>query len=125
RQVADIGDAADIGQYVVQVRDPEVGQAERGGGDAAAREVDRLVAGAPGQQGVIGADGAGDLQRFFGFDRLAECFSGAHLFAEQVFDPVPLRVQLLQRRVHALAAEVAHVDALDDLVPDALAGHRV
>ncbi len=42
RQVADVGDAAHVGQHVVEVGDAEVGQAERAGGDAAAGQVDRL-----------------------------------------------------------------------------------
>ena len=41
RQVADVGDAADVGEHVVEGADAEVGQAERAGGDAAAGEVDR------------------------------------------------------------------------------------
>ena len=34
--VADVGDAAHVGQHVVEVADAEVGQAERAGRDAAA-----------------------------------------------------------------------------------------
>ncbi len=38
----DVGDAADVGQHVVERADAEVGHAERAGGDAAAGEVERL-----------------------------------------------------------------------------------
>src|SRR5436190_17746406 len=46
-------------------------------------------------------------------------------FAEEVADAVALFVQFLQRRLHALLAELAHLDALDDLVAAAAGGHRV
>ena len=65
RQVADVGDAADVDQHVVEVGDAEVRHAERAGGDAAAREVDRAVADALRQQRVVGVDRADDLERFF------------------------------------------------------------
>ena len=39
---ARVGDAAHVGQHVVEVADAEVGQAERAGRDAAAGQVDRL-----------------------------------------------------------------------------------
>src|SRR6185312_11665045 len=42
-----------------------------------------------------------------------------------MLDAVPLFVQLLQGRVHALAREVADFQALDELVSAGLAGHRV
>src|SRR5262245_56177135 len=45
--------------------------------------------------------------------------------AQQVLHPVALLVQFLERGVHALAAEVADLDALDDLVLAALAGDGV
>src|SRR3954470_3319074 len=45
--------------------------------------------------------------------------------AEELADGIPLLVQLLQRRVHALAREIADVDALHDLVPPAAGGRRV
>src|SRR5581483_6378750 len=45
--------------------------------------------------------------------------------SEELLDAVALLVQLLQRRIHALAREVAHLESLDDLVLAALASHRV
>ena len=42
RQRRDVGDPPHVGQHVVEVADAEIGQAERAGGDAAARKVDRL-----------------------------------------------------------------------------------
>jgi hypothetical protein len=65
RQVADIGDAADVGEDVVEVRDAEVGQAERAGGHAAAGQVQRAVADALRHQRVVRIDGADDLKRLF------------------------------------------------------------
>ena len=72
----DVGDAADVDQHVVQVADAEVGQAERAGGDAAARQVERAVAGVLREQRVVRADRAGDLQRPFGRERVAQSLSG-------------------------------------------------
>ena len=63
RQVAHVGDAAHVGQHVVEVGDAEVRQAERAGGDAAAGEVDGLIAGLLGEERVVGVDRADDLQR--------------------------------------------------------------
>src|SRR4051812_6668189 len=45
--------------------------------------------------------------------------------AEEVLDPIALFVQLLERGVHALFAEFAHLEALDDLVAAVAAGDRV
>src|SRR5439155_24436469 len=72
RQVAYVGDAPDVGQHVIQVGDAEIRHAERSCGDAAAGEVDRLVADALRHQRVIGADRADDLQRVLRLYRLAE-----------------------------------------------------
>src|SRR5947207_1319302 len=44
---------------------------------------------------------------------------------QEVLDPVTLFVKLFQRRVHPFPAEIGDLDALDDLVLAALAGHRV
>ena len=44
RQRAGVGDAAHVGQHVVEIADAEVGHAERAGGDAAAGQVERLEA---------------------------------------------------------------------------------
>src|SRR5258706_151273 len=52
------------------------------------------------------------------------CRAGLFL-AEQGPDAVALLVQLLQGRVHSVAAEFAHRYALDDLVPAAFASHRI
>ena len=65
RQVADVGDAADVDEHVVQVGDAEVRHAERAGGDAAAGKVDRAVADALRHQRVVGVDRADDLERLF------------------------------------------------------------
>src|SRR5689334_14565333 len=46
-------------------------------------------------------------------------------FAEEVTHAIALLVQLLERRVHALAAEFADLDAFDDLVAAAAAGHGI
>ena len=75
-QVTDIGNAAHIGGNVVKRRNPEVGQAQRPGSDAAARQIDGAESGALGEQGMVRIDGAGDLQwRFFG-DGLAQYRAG-------------------------------------------------
>ena len=65
---ADVGDAADVGEDVVDGGDAEVGDAEGAGGDASAGEVDGAVAGALGHARVVGVDGAEDLQRVLGGD---------------------------------------------------------
>src|SRR6185503_5268303 len=49
----------------------------------------------------------------------------AHLLAEEVLHAVALLVQFLERGVHALAAEFADVESLDDLVAAVARGHRV
>src|SRR6185295_8010232 len=46
-------------------------------------------------------------------------------FAQEVFHAVPLLVQLLQRGVDALAAELRDLDALDDLVAAAAGADRI
>ena len=58
RQVAHVGDAADVGEHVVERADAEIGQPERAGGDAAAGEVERAEAGALGEQRGVGVDRA-------------------------------------------------------------------
>jgi hypothetical protein len=73
RQVAYVGDAADVGQHIVQAGNAQVGQTQRASRDTAAGQVDGFVAGALGQQGVVGVDGANDLQWGFFLDGLAEC----------------------------------------------------
>src|SRR6267378_5755757 len=78
-QVADIGDAADIRKHIVEVRDTEVRHAERAGGNAAAGQVDRLVAHALRHQRVIRADRAGDLERPLLLQCLPEPLARAHL----------------------------------------------
>src|SRR5438105_7028662 len=47
------------------------------------------------------------------------------LLAEEVFHPVALLVEFLERRVHALAAELADLDAFHHLVAATAAGHRI
>ena len=65
RQVADIGDAANIGQHIVQRRNTQVRQPQRTGRHAAAGKIDGLEPRPLGQQGMVGVDRAGDLQGFF------------------------------------------------------------
>src|SRR5690606_25601235 len=60
RDIADIGDAADVGQDVVQRVDAQVGQAQRASGDATTRQINGLIARTLGQQGMVGVDGAND-----------------------------------------------------------------
>ena len=77
RQVADVGDAAHVGEDVVQGGDAQVGQPERARGDAAAGEIDRLVARPLGEARVIGVDRADHLQRhapsFTAMTQLSPC----------------------------------------------------
>ena len=63
--VADVGDAAHVGEHVVEVADAKVGHAQRPCGNAAAGQVDRAVAGLLGEDRVIGVDRAEHLQRGF------------------------------------------------------------
>src|SRR5690606_8468491 len=63
RQVTHVGDAAGVDEHILERVDAQVRHAQRAGRDAAAREVDRTEAGALGQQGVVGVDGADHLQR--------------------------------------------------------------
>ena len=72
RQRADVGDPPHVGEHVVEIADAEIGEAERPGGDTAAREVDRLETGALSQDRVIRADRARDLQRPLGGDGRAK-----------------------------------------------------
>src|SRR5690606_20460277 len=65
--VAHIGDAPYVGQHIIQRVDAQVGQAQRAGSDSATGKVDGPIAGALGQQSVIGVDGANDLQWLFFF----------------------------------------------------------
>ena len=64
-QVADIGDAAHVSGYVVEGGNSEIRQAERSGGNAAARQVDGPESRLLGEKGMVGVDGARDLQRRF------------------------------------------------------------
>ena len=72
RHAADVGDAADVGEHVIERADAEIGQAERAGRDTAAGEVDGAETDALGQSRRIGVDGAGDLERFFLRERIAK-----------------------------------------------------
>ena len=76
RQRRRVRDPADVGQHIVEVADAEIRQAERAGGDAAARQVDRLEPGALGEDRVVRADRAGNLQWRLRFDRGAESRAG-------------------------------------------------
>ena len=75
---ADVGDAANVGEDVVDGGDAEVGHAERACGYATAGEVEGAVADAFGHACVVGVDGADDLERVFGGDGGAECLTGSH-----------------------------------------------
>ena len=72
RQRANVGDAAHVGEHIVECRDTEVRHAERSGRNAAARKIDGAVAGALRHARVVGVDGADDLQRLLSFDGFAE-----------------------------------------------------
>jgi hypothetical protein len=73
---ADVGDAAGVGENVVDGGDAEVRDAEGAGGDAAAGEVEGAVADAFGHEGVVGVDGADDLDGVFGRDGGAKFAAG-------------------------------------------------
>jgi len=72
RQIADIGDAANVDQHVVECVDAQIRQAQRTGGDATPGEIDRLKAGPLGEQRVVGIDGTDHLQGLFGGEGGAE-----------------------------------------------------
>jgi hypothetical protein len=74
--LGDIGDAAHVLADVVQVADPQVRQAQGARRDAAAGEVEGAVADALGHHGVVGIDGADDLQGLFRADGLAQAGAG-------------------------------------------------
>ncbi len=75
-QGADVGDAANVGEDVVDGGDAEVGDAEGACGDASAGEVEGAIADALGHEGVVGVDGANDLERVLGCDGRAKFRSG-------------------------------------------------
>ena len=68
RQRGRLRDAPDVLADIVQRRDAEIGQAERGIGHARAGKIERAKARALREHGAVGVDRAGDLQRPFGFD---------------------------------------------------------
>ena len=72
RQRGRAADAAHVLADVVEARDPEVGQPERGVRDAGAGQVDRAEAGFLGEQRAVGIDRAGDLQRALGLDGVTQ-----------------------------------------------------
>ncbi|MOA02418.1 hypothetical protein D3C78_1218690 [compost metagenome] len=76
RQVADVGDAAYVGEHVIQGVDAQIRQAQGASGHAATGQVDGPEAGAFGQQGVVGVDRANYLQRRFLGDGIAETLAG-------------------------------------------------
>ncbi len=65
RQRANVGDAPNVGQHIVQGRNAQIRQPQRTGRHAAAGKVDGLEPGPLGQQRMVGVDRAGDLQGFF------------------------------------------------------------
>ncbi len=67
RQIAGIGNAANVGQHVILGGNTEIGHAQRIGRHAAAGEINRLVPGILRQARGIGRDHAHHLQRTFGF----------------------------------------------------------
>src|SRR5690606_41311976 len=52
------GDPPRVGEHILELREPEVGQAMGGVGDPGAGKIERLEAGALGEEGVIGVDRA-------------------------------------------------------------------
>ena len=76
RQVAHVRDAPDVDEHVVHGVDAEVRQAQRARGHATTREIDGLVAGTLGQQGVVGVDGTDHLKGLFGGQGSAEARAG-------------------------------------------------
>ena len=79
RHLRRIDDPARVGEHVFHRADAEVGHAQRIGGDAAAGQVQRLVAGALGHQAGVRGDGAHHLQRRFCRDGGAEARAGGGL----------------------------------------------
>jgi hypothetical protein len=61
RQAAHVGDAADIGEHVVERADAEIGKPERAGRDAAAGQIDGAKAGTLREPRGVGVDRTDDL----------------------------------------------------------------
>ncbi|MNJ18797.1 hypothetical protein D3C77_131080 [compost metagenome] len=76
RQVADIGDAAHVGEHVIQAGDAQVRQAQGAGSYTATRQVDGLETGTLGQQRVVGIDRTDHLQRVLGGDGITKTLAG-------------------------------------------------
>src|SRR5690606_38945122 len=76
RHITDVGDAAHVDQHVVQGVDAQVGQAQRAGSHTAPGKIDGPVTGTLGQQGVVGVDGADDLQGLLFLECLAKTGAG-------------------------------------------------
>src|SRR5690606_37241148 len=74
--ITDISDAPNVSQYIIKRVNAQIGQAQRARSDPASRQINRAVTGALCQQGMVGIDGANDLQRLFFFERLAEAATG-------------------------------------------------
>ena len=77
RQRARVGEPPHLGQHVGEVRDREIGQAVRIRREAAAGEIDRLVADALGHHRAVRIDRADDRQRVIRVERGAKARAGA------------------------------------------------
>ena len=75
RKVGHRGDPAGILGDVGEGRQPEVGDAEGGVGDAGSGEVERPEAGAFGEKGAVGVDRPRHLERSFGGEGGAQAFA--------------------------------------------------
>src|SRR5258705_12016498 len=69
--IADIGDAADIGQHILKAHDPEIRQAQRACGDTTTRQVDCAIAGTFRQERMIRVNRTDNLER----NLLGECLA--------------------------------------------------
>ncbi len=103
RQPGGAADAARVLADVVEARDAEVRQAERGVRDAGARQVERAETGTLREQRAVGIDGARDLQRPLGFDGVAKAPARGSLGHPAMIhgrpaDPVYPRVDHAQSR---------------------------
>ena len=94
RQITYVGDAAHVGQHIVERIDAEIRQTERTRRNAAAGKVDRAITRAFRKQRVIGVDRTDYLQWLLGLERGTEARAGS-------------------RRGHGRSGESVHFSILD------------